>query len=159
VFRGASDPTSSASSLPDTPVVPPAGISTAAPTISTSTPNSNYPPTPSAADLDHSDRSHSHSTSLPRIFNIDAHISHLQRDIQQLERLGSNVEATLGRTVHRIKERLGRRVWSGKDVWLADEQARVPVTKEVWREVVNFVTPEGTKLPRGQSRRQNMHQP
>jgi hypothetical protein len=108
-------------------------------------------------DLDSADRSQ--PTSLPRTFNIDTHISYLQRDIQQLERLDSVVEATLGRTVHRIKERLGRRVWSGKDVWFRDEQARVPVSKEAWREAVNFVAPQKTKFLRGQCQGQKMRQP
>ncbi|KAF8505520.1 hypothetical protein F5888DRAFT_445219 [Russula emetica] len=162
VFRGVSESTSSASSLLETSVVSPARISTAASTISTSNPNS--PPAPLAApsaahpshresrisildlDLD-SDR----STPLPRIFNIDAHIYHLQRDIQQLELLDSIVVTALGRIIDRIKERLGRRVWSGKNVWLADERTRVPVTKEFWKKAVNFVAPEETKL-RGQSR-------
>jgi hypothetical protein len=83
----------------------------------------------------------------------------LQRDVRQLERLSSDAEATLGRTIHRIKERLGRRVWSGKDVWLGDELARVPVTKEDWRDVVNFVAPEEAKLLRGQSRTEKMPLP
>ena len=142
VLPGASDSTSSASSLLEMPVLPPAGISTAAPTISTSSPNS--PPAPSAAssaepshckagssilDLD-VDSNRSRSAPLPRIFNIDAHIKHLQRDVEQLEQLAADAEATFGRTIHRIKERPGRRVWSGKDVWFADEWGRVPVSKE-----------------------------
>ncbi|KAH9179962.1 hypothetical protein EDB89DRAFT_2111213 [Lactarius sanguifluus] len=69
-------------------------------------------------------------------------------------RLDSHVEVVLGRTVHRIKERLGRRVWSGKNVWLAQEQARVPVTKEFWKEAVNFVVPNVTKLRRARDQRQ-----
>ena len=105
---------------------------------------------PSVSDLNvNSDYSHS---PLPRrIFDIDAHISHLQRDIRQLEELDSNVDAVLGRTVHRVKERLGRRVWSGKDIWLAQDRARVPATKEFWKGAVNFVVPDVTKLrARGQ---------
>jgi hypothetical protein len=163
-LRGASDSTSSASSLLETPVVPPAEISTAAPTISTSSPDSNSPPTPLAAsssaksphpetdssvlDLD-LDSYRSQSTSLrPGIFNIDLHISYLERDVSQLERLAGDVERVLGRTLHRVKERLGRRVWTGKDVWLSDEKDRVPVAKKVWKEVVNFVPPEEGKLLR-----------
>ncbi|KAN0139978.1 hypothetical protein V8E53_001874 [Lactarius tabidus] len=94
---------------------------------------------------------YSHSPLPPRVFDIDAHISHLQRDIHQLEQLDSNVEAVLGRTVHRVKERLGRRVWSGKDIWLAQDRARVPASKEFWKGAVNFVVPDATKLrARGQ---------
>lgn len=171
VLQGASDPTPSASSHLETPVVP----STAAPTTSTSSPNSPPTPPPSAAssaassndretgssvlDLDFdSSRSRSTPSSVPRIFNIDAHIDHLRRDVQQLEQLAADAEVTFERTVHRIKERLGRRVWGGKNVWLTDEQKRVPVTKEAWKELVNFVVPEETKLRR-QSRRREMRQP
>lgn len=166
VFQGASKSASSASSLFETSDVSPAGIS--ASTISTSDPNSLPAPSaaPSTADSSHRksgtsildldlDSDRPHSTPLPRIFNIDAHIYHLQRDIQQLEVLGSSVETALGRIIDRIKERLGRRVWSGKDVWLADEQERVPVTKKFWKEAVNFAAPEETKL-REQSRTQKM---
>ena len=97
---------------------------------------------------------YSHSPPPPRVFDIDAHISLLQRDIGQFEQLDSNVEAVLGRTVHRIKERLGRRVWSGKNIWLANDQARVPATKEFWKESVNFVVPNVTKILRAQGQRQ-----
>ena len=161
-LRGASDSTSSASSLLETPVVPPAGISMATPTISTSSPNS--PPTPPAAsssaepphpetessilDLDPDSYRSQSTSSPPGIFNIDLHISYLERDVPQLERLARDVEGVLNRTLHRVKERLGRRVWTGKDVWLADEKDRVPVTKKVWKEAVNFVHPEEAKLLR-----------
>lgn len=168
VLRGVPESTSSDSSLLETSVVSPAGISTAASAISTSNPNSPPAPSaaPSAADPSHRksgisildldlDSDRPHSTPLPRIFNIDDHIFHLQRDIQQLELLESIVETALGRIIDRIKERLGRRVWSGKDVWLADEQERVPVTKEFWKGAANFIASKETKL-RGHSRTQKM---
>ncbi|KAI0254302.1 hypothetical protein BJV78DRAFT_1081527, partial [Lactifluus subvellereus] len=128
---------------------PPAESSTAVPTSTSNSTSSPAPSTASSAQLSHLktetsifdldlDSGHSHSTLPPRIFDINAHISLLQRDIEQLERLSSGVEAVLGRTIHRIKEWLGRRVWSEKDIWLAGEQARVPVTKEVWKDAVNF---------------------
>jgi hypothetical protein len=162
VSQRASDSTSSTSHL-ETPAVLPAGGSTEAPTpISTSRPNSS--PTPSTAssnepsrktessifDLD-LDSDHSQPNPSPRVFDINVHISLLRRDVQQLEKLSLEAEAVWGRTIHRVKERLGRRVWSGKDVWLADEQARVPVTQEFWRDTVNFVAPRVIKPLRGQS--------
>lgn len=159
VFRGPSE-----STLLETSVVSPARISTAAPTMSTSDPNS--PQTPRTADPSHResgisivdldlDSDRPQLAPFPRIFNFDTHINHLQRDIQQLEVLDSVVEGALVRIVDRIKERLGRRVWKGKDIWIADERARVPVTREFWKEAVNFVDPEETKLRR-QGRTQEM---
>ena len=132
-------------------------ISTAASTTSTS--DFNSPPAPSAgpstanpshrksgvSTFDFFDSERPHSTPLPRIFNIDDHIYHLRRDIKQFEALDSTVVAALKRTIVRIKERLGRRVWSGKDVWLADERARMLVTKEFWKRTVNFAAPEKRK--------------
>jgi len=172
VLKGVSDSISSTSLGLETPAAPPSGPSTAAPTqIPTSSADSlptpctapsvepsNGEPDSSIFDLDlNSD--HSPSTPPPRVFNINVHISLLRRDIQQLEHLSLEVEAVLGRTIHRIKERLGRRVWSGKDIWLANEQARVRVPKEFWKDAVNFVTPRVTKPLRGQSSRQGMRQP
>ena len=120
--------------------------------ISSTTPSSGVSES-SIFDLN-TNSDHSHSPHSPRVFDIDAHISILQRDIRQLERLDSDVEAVLGRTLHRIKERLGRRVWSGKDIWLAHDRARVPTTKEYWKGAANFVVPKGTKLLRARDQRQ-----
>ena len=135
--------------------------------LRSSSPSPIPPPTPSTTpSSQHSGRTsetsifdldinsdYSHSPLPPRVFDINAHISLLQRDIQQLERLDSDVETVLGRTVHRIKERLGRRVWSSKNIWLAQDQARVPVTKEFWKDSVNFVDPNVTKLLRARGQR------
>ena len=172
VLQGVSDSMAHISLSLENSAGPPSGASTAAPTpILTS--SADPLPTPSTAssvepsisetessifDLD-LDSNHSPSTPPPRAFDINAHISLLQRDVQQLEQLSLEVEAVLGRTIHRIKERLGRRVWSGKNIWLADEQARVHISKEFWSNAVNFVTPRVTKPLRGQSSRQAMHRP
>ena len=167
----ASDSTSSTSSSLRTPAVPPAGGSTEAPTpISTSRPNSLLTPsttsskepsrkTESSVFDPNLDSDHSQPTPSPRVFDINAHISLLQRDIQQLEKLSLEAEAIFGRTIHRVKERLGRRVWSGKDVWLADEQARIPVTQEHWKDAVNFVAPRVIEPLRGQSQTQKVRRP
>ena len=151
---------------------PPSGASTAAPTpILTSsadplpTPSTASSVEPSISETEPSifdlnlDSNHSPSAPPPRVFDINAHIALLRRDVQQLEQLSLEVEAVLGRTIHRIKERLGRRVWSGKNIWLADEQARVHISKEFWKDAVNFVTPRVTKPLRGQSLRQGMPRP
>jgi len=172
VLQGVSASMSPTSLRLETSAGPPSGAPTAAPTpIPTSNASADPPPTPSASSVEPSgsetessifdidlDSGHPPSTPPPRVFDINAHISLLRRDIQRLEQLSLEVEAVLGRTIHRIKERLGRRVWSGKNIWLADEQARVQVSKEFWRDAVNFVTPRVTKPLQGRSSRQGVRQ-
>jgi hypothetical protein len=173
VLQGVSDSMSPTLRLETSAGPPPSGAPTAASTtIPTSSASADPPPTPSVAssvepsntktkspifDID-LDSDHSPPTPRPRVFNIDVHISLLQRDILQLKQLSLKVEAVLGRTIHRIKERLGRRVWSGKDIWLTDEQKRVEVSKEFWRDAVNFVSPRVTEPLQGRSSRQGVRQ-
>lgn len=166
----ASNLTSSSSPL-ETPAAPPTGGSTEAPNpISTSRPNSSLtlsttPANESSRKTKSSvfdlnlDSDHSQPTPSPCVFDINVHISLLRRDVQQLEKLSLEAEAVYGRTLHRVKERLGRRVWSGKDVWLADEQVRIPVTQEFWRDAVNFVAPRVIEPLRGQSQTQKVRRP
>ncbi|KAI0334746.1 hypothetical protein GY45DRAFT_1039617 [Cubamyces sp. BRFM 1775] len=71
-------------------------------------------------------------------FNIDLHINLLHRDLDALVDLESRVSDVLARTIQRIKERLGRRIWNNKDVFLRSAGDRVPVSKEFWRENVNY---------------------
>ncbi|KAI0269238.1 hypothetical protein BC834DRAFT_619677 [Gloeopeniophorella convolvens] len=157
VQEGIVDSAVQAASLPP---IDPLGDSQVDTTVdhSTATPSSSAVPqsTPSTSrparegetpifDLD-LDSEHLYSPRPPSTFNIGLHISLLQRDIEQLQRLDAHVEAVLGRTIHRIKERLGRRVWSGKDIWLADVAQRVPVSKGFWRTIVNFVIPRLTRF-------------
>jgi len=126
---------------PPSPIPPPTSSTTPSPRPSNRSSES------SIFDLD-IDSDYSHSPPRPRVFDIDTHIFLLRRDIQQLEQLESDVKAAFGRIVHRIKEKLGRRVWLGKDIWIAQERRRLPVTKEFWKEAVNFVAPNVTKPPR-----------
>ncbi|PPQ79541.1 hypothetical protein CVT25_003423 [Psilocybe cyanescens] len=73
-------------------------------------------------------------------FNIRLHILILKRNIIELEDLNKNLRMIYGRTVQRVKERLGRRVWQTKDIFLRTEEGRVEVTKNRWKEIVNFRT-------------------
>ena len=41
-------------------------------------------------------------------------------------------------SIARTKARLGRRVWEGKNVFMQDEEDRVNIEPEVWKEKVNF---------------------
>ena len=155
-MRPISSPTET-SSIPSS-----AEDSSAGPNSSSASPDS--PPTPSTSSSAETSRlqkgssesicdlvpqsDHPRSAPRPRVFDIDAHISILQRDVKQLARLELAVAAVLGRTIHRVKERLGRRVWAGRTIWLAKSGARVVVTKGIWAKMANFLVPAVTKLLR-----------
>ncbi|KAI9001216.1 hypothetical protein BD414DRAFT_26481 [Trametes punicea] len=80
-------------------------------------------------------------------FNIDFHINLIRRDLDRLIKFETHVEAVFGRTLQRIKERLGRRVWVGKNVFLRDTGRRLQVSKEFWRMHVNY----RPQIPSGQA--------
>jgi hypothetical protein len=71
-------------------------------------------------------------------FDADLHIQILEKDLRDLQALSKQVDFVLGRTSQRVKERLGRRVWENKDVWVSTARRRAPLSKEQWREIVNF---------------------
>ncbi|KAH9853746.1 hypothetical protein C2E23DRAFT_93213 [Lenzites betulinus] len=74
----------------------------------------------------------------PRPFDIDLHMNITRQDLDKVAALETRLEDVLARTVQRIKERLGRRVWNGKNIYLRDVERRMPVSKEFWRQRVNF---------------------
>lgn len=74
----------------------------------------------------------------PKQFNIRLHLSILERDKRQIEDLEVRVRDTLGRSVQRVKERLGRRIWGNKNVWLQSEGTRTRLSRTTWREIVHF---------------------
>ncbi|CDO74040.1 hypothetical protein BN946_scf185043.g90 [Trametes cinnabarina] len=71
-------------------------------------------------------------------FHIDLHLALLRRDLDQLVEFQAHIEDALARTVQRVKERLGRRVWGDKNVFLRDARNRQVVSKEFWRARVNY---------------------
>ncbi|KAG5221047.1 FAD-binding monooxygenase [Salix suchowensis] len=73
-----------------------------------------------------------------KYFNIDLHLQVLARDIREIEEFSVVVENTLGRITQRLKERLGRRVWSSKDIWLRSVNRRMQVNKSSFVAEVNY---------------------
>ncbi|KAF7433263.1 hypothetical protein PC9H_005213 [Pleurotus ostreatus] len=73
-----------------------------------------------------------------KYFNIDLHLQLLARDIREIEEFSVVVENTLGRITQRLKERLGRRVWSSKDIWLRSVNRRMQVNKPSFVAEVNY---------------------
>ncbi|GJE84639.1 hypothetical protein PsYK624_007150 [Phanerochaete sordida] len=73
-------------------------------------------------------------------FDIDFHLALLHRDKAELEALERRTTDSLGRKVQRIKERLGRRVWKEKDVYLRTVDTRTRLSRSTWKEIVQFRT-------------------
>jgi hypothetical protein len=74
----------------------------------------------------------------PRPFRPAVHIAILQRDLAEVGALLRELEDILGRVVQQRKERLGRRVWAGKDVWVRDTGRRAVLAKEQWADAVGW---------------------
>jgi hypothetical protein len=72
-------------------------------------------------------------------FDLDLHIRVLERDLAEIEALQAHVKTILERTTRRVKERLGRRVWHGKDIYLlTDGDRRRRVSMETWEQIAGF---------------------
>ncbi|KAF4574777.1 hypothetical protein EYR36_006127 [Pleurotus pulmonarius] len=78
------------------------------------------------------------SPPIVKYFNIDLHLQILARDIGEIEEFSVVVSDTLGRVTQRLKERLGRRVWSSKDIWLRSINRRMQVNKPSFVAEVNY---------------------
>ena len=89
----------------------------------------------------------------PKKLDIDRHLLLLQRDLEELQQFERHVVDVIGRDIQRVKERLGRRVWAGKDVFLRDIRQRTEVPKEVWRDMVSFRTQAEIEARRHEARR------
>lgn len=100
-----------------------------------------YPPTdsltPDLFDLDLEDSTPPETPPI-KYFNIDLHVRILTRNLYEIKDFARRLEFVLGRTTDRVKERLGRRVWAGKDVYLSSEARRVNQTRDAWKAIVNF---------------------
>ena len=89
----------------------------------------------------------------PKKLDIDRHLLLLQRDLEELQQFERHVVDVIGRDNQRVKERLGRRVWAGKDIFLRDIRQRTEVPKEVWRDMVSFRTQAEIEAKRYEERR------
>ena len=76
----------------------------------------------------------------PRKFDIDTHLAALQTQRLKLAVFVRHVEDALGRSTQRVKERLGRRVWMGKSVYLRHTGRCQRLHPTTWVSKVNFKT-------------------
>lgn len=73
-----------------------------------------------------------------KTFDVTLHLSLLKRDVELLVQFEHQVEDVLGRTMQRVKERLGRRVWTKKSIWMRHSGRREVVHPSTWLRMVNF---------------------
>lgn len=121
-----------ASSLPDTP--------------RTSVLERRRPPKPPSTPVLELDVDVPPETSPPppiKYLDLNLHIRMLERDIDEIEAFQKHVELVLGRNTQRLKERLGRRVWNDKDIYLSTHGRRLKVDRERWKEIVQFKSRQG----------------
>lgn len=91
---------------------------------------------------------------LPRVkyFDVSVHLDVLQKDFEDIANFYTQeFLPALARKTQRVKERLGRRVWNQKNLYLRTESGRSVVSREDWMEMVNFQadsTTDGESLSR-----------
>lgn len=73
--------------------------------------------------------------SSTKVFDEKLHVRILRQDLRELEDLLEVVNEGIDRIRIRIKERLRRRVWEGKDIFLADRGSRVILPRDNWRHI------------------------
>jgi len=110
------------------------------PSESVSSSRREAPPDISTAlDVDLDTPSTPPSSQPEKLFDINLHLNILQKSLDELVSWYENhYEVALSRATQRVKERLGRRVWVGKDVYLLHENARVTLPRKTWTTIVNF---------------------
>lgn len=118
-----------------------------APDHDPSHPNSSVLPRDALADVPSSSSHITDSVSLTRLepslpvkyFDVSVHLDILQKDIEDIaDFYTQEFLPALARKTQRVKERLGRRVWDQKNLYLRTESGRSVVSRENWAEMVNF---------------------
>ncbi|THH05121.1 hypothetical protein EW145_g5027 [Phellinidium pouzarii] len=74
----------------------------------------------------------------PKTLDLELFVTLLQRDIAAMALLDKRIGTALSRLCVRLKEKLGRRVWKDKSIYLRDENGRRQVSREFWMQEVNF---------------------
>lgn len=74
----------------------------------------------------------------------------MESTLTVLKSLLDRIEEILARLDQRTNEKLTRRVWNDKDIYLRDVNRRVMVSRDIWAEMVKWKMWEGnvTGLPR-----------
>lgn len=86
------------------------------------------------------------SIALRKPLDLDLHISLLTRDVEEIGILVRRMQEAVQRLSQRVKERLGRRIWQGKDIFLMSQNARVRMNRQDWVERVRFRHPRPAQI-------------
>ncbi|KAJ3931582.1 MAG: hypothetical protein NXY57DRAFT_206046 [Lentinula lateritia] len=80
--------------------------------------------------------------------DLRLHLRILKTDINDLTVYHGYVQSVLARTIERVKDKLGRRVWRGRNIYLKDvtlvggtaahPKSRMKVSKDTWRQIVGY---------------------
>ena len=73
-----------------------------------------------------------------KLFDIHLHLNLLRRDAEEISQLAKVIEAVLSRSTQRVKERLGRRVWAGQNIFLVSTSQRQVISRDRWSQIVRF---------------------
>lgn len=73
-----------------------------------------------------------------KLSDLGIHLLLIRREYSRLLLLERRLVDVLGRQTQRVKERLGRRVWTQKDIYIRSQTERVLVSKEQWRQIVQY---------------------
>ena len=100
------------------------------------------------ASLDAPVQIDSESNMPQKLFDLQLHAVILRRDIVGLAELDKTIGTSMTRICDRTKEKLGRRVWAEKDVFVSrvpggepiakGNATRVKLSRDTWKKIVNF---------------------
>ncbi|KAJ3790558.1 hypothetical protein GGU10DRAFT_417947 [Lentinula aff. detonsa] len=80
----------------------------------------------------------------PKPIDLRLHLRILKTDINELTVYHGYIRSVLARTIERVKDKIGRRIWKERDIYLKDaviagrSKMRSKISKEMWRQIVNY---------------------
>ncbi|KAJ4472281.1 hypothetical protein J3R30DRAFT_3298868 [Lentinula aciculospora] len=88
------------------------------------------------------------SVEISKPIDLRLHLRILKTDINELTVYHGYIRSVLARSIERVKDKIGRRVWKGRDIYLKDAalsgatadhpRLRGHVSKEAWRQIVGY---------------------
>lgn len=79
-----------------------------------------------------------HTPLPPKPFDLAFYVQSLRDDARAMKDLDGRIGTAMSRLHVRMKEKLGRRIWKGKNVYLKSQSQRVAIARADWSRMVNF---------------------